>query len=292
MNARIQVEHPVTEAVTGIDLVAEQIAIADGRRPAAGAGRHRARAAARSNAASMRRIPRTISARARAWCARWRGRRARASASTPTSQSGSRVPPFYDSLMAKIIAHGAGSCRRPRAAAARRSPRPALAGVATNLAVPRGGAWRTRSSRPAASIRASSRACSSAATARAGGAPPWLTFSSSKRRCAMATSACGRRSGVDTARTLTIAPVMDRVGFKAIDFTTSTHMGVAVRYKQEDPVGAHPADGGGHAATRRCSSCRPASASSPGRRRARSSWRWRSACSRATASAASAWRTR
>src|SRR5258708_20834559 len=41
--------------------------------------------------------------------------------------------------------------------------------------------------------------------------------------------------GVDTARTLTIAPVMDRVGYKAIDFTTSTHMGVAVRYKQEDP---------------------------------------------------------
>lgn len=41
--------------------------------------------------------------------------------------------------------------------------------------------------------------------------------------------------GVDTARTLTIAPAMERCGFKAIDFTTSTHMGVAVRYKQEDP---------------------------------------------------------
>ncbi|MGH9716184.1 MAG: biotin carboxyl carrier protein [Candidatus Acidiferrales bacterium] len=41
--------------------------------------------------------------------------------------------------------------------------------------------------------------------------------------------------GVDTAKTLTIAPMMDRVGFKAIDFTTSTHMGVAVRYKREDP---------------------------------------------------------
>jgi len=41
--------------------------------------------------------------------------------------------------------------------------------------------------------------------------------------------------GIDTARTLSIAPEMDRVGFKAIDFTTSTHMGVAVRYKQEDP---------------------------------------------------------
>jgi oxaloacetate decarboxylase alpha subunit len=41
--------------------------------------------------------------------------------------------------------------------------------------------------------------------------------------------------GIDTARTLTIAPVMDRVGFKAIDFTTSTHMGVAVRFKRECP---------------------------------------------------------
>jgi oxaloacetate decarboxylase (Na+ extruding) subunit alpha len=41
--------------------------------------------------------------------------------------------------------------------------------------------------------------------------------------------------GIDTSKTLTIAPVMDRVGFKAIDFTTSTHMGVAVRYKKEDP---------------------------------------------------------
>ena len=41
--------------------------------------------------------------------------------------------------------------------------------------------------------------------------------------------------GIDTAKTLTVAPLLDRVGFKAIDFTTSTHMGVAVRYKREDP---------------------------------------------------------
>ena len=41
--------------------------------------------------------------------------------------------------------------------------------------------------------------------------------------------------GIDTARTLSIAAVMDQVGFKAIDFTTSTHMGVAVRFKQENP---------------------------------------------------------
>ena len=31
MNARIQVEHPITEAITGIDLVSEQIAVAEGQ---------------------------------------------------------------------------------------------------------------------------------------------------------------------------------------------------------------------------------------------------------------------
>ena len=42
-------------------------------------------------------------------------------------------------------------------------------------------------------------------------------------------------TGIDTAKTLSIAPAMERAGYRAIDFTTSTHMGVAVRYKQEDP---------------------------------------------------------
>jgi len=42
-------------------------------------------------------------------------------------------------------------------------------------------------------------------------------------------------TGLDTAQMLQIAPVMNRVGFKAIDFTSSTHMAVAVRYFQEDP---------------------------------------------------------
>jgi len=41
--------------------------------------------------------------------------------------------------------------------------------------------------------------------------------------------------GIDTAKCLSIAPTLDRVGFKALDFITSTHMGVAVRYKREDP---------------------------------------------------------
>jgi oxaloacetate decarboxylase alpha subunit len=42
-------------------------------------------------------------------------------------------------------------------------------------------------------------------------------------------------TAIDTAMSLTVAPLLDRVGFAAIDFTTSTHMGVAVRYKREDP---------------------------------------------------------
>ena len=41
--------------------------------------------------------------------------------------------------------------------------------------------------------------------------------------------------GMDTAMMLSIAPAMERVGFKAIDFTTSTHMAVAARFKQNDP---------------------------------------------------------
>lgn len=42
-------------------------------------------------------------------------------------------------------------------------------------------------------------------------------------------------TGLDTGMMLEIAPVMERIGFEAIDFTTSTHMAVAVRFKQEDP---------------------------------------------------------
>lgn len=42
-------------------------------------------------------------------------------------------------------------------------------------------------------------------------------------------------TGLDTAHMLQIAPIMDRAGFHAIDFIASTHIGVAVRYKQEDP---------------------------------------------------------
>jgi len=42
-------------------------------------------------------------------------------------------------------------------------------------------------------------------------------------------------TGLNTAQTLEIAPVMDRIGLHAIDFTSSTHMGIAVRTHKENP---------------------------------------------------------
>ena len=104
MNARIQVEHPVTEAVTGIDLVAEQIAIADG------AGlRFRQDEIRQRGCAIECRVNAEDPQRDFAPCP---GRIA--TASWPAApglrvdthiESGSRVPPYYDSLLGKIIAH-------------------------------------------------------------------------------------------------------------------------------------------------------------------------------------------
>jgi acetyl-CoA carboxylase, biotin carboxylase subunit len=104
MNARIQVEHPVTEAVTGVDLVAEQIAIAGGlglRLQQSDIQLQGCAIECRVNAEDpthdFRPSPGLVS-----------------SVSWPSGEgirvdthiaAGARVPPFYDSLMAKIIAH-------------------------------------------------------------------------------------------------------------------------------------------------------------------------------------------
>ena len=132
MNARIQVEHPVTEAVTGVDLVAEQIAIASG------AGLRLAQSDIRTQGCA---IECRINAEDPA-------RDFRPSPGTVTEVTwpvqegirvdthiapGSRVPPYYDSLMAKIIAHAPsrdGAVRRLRQAIAATH----LAGVHSNLA--------------------------------------------------------------------------------------------------------------------------------------------------------------
>src|SRR5947207_2917743 len=42
-------------------------------------------------------------------------------------------------------------------------------------------------------------------------------------------------TGLTTGDILAIAPTIDRIGYHAADFTSSTHMAVAVRFHQEDP---------------------------------------------------------
>ncbi len=42
-------------------------------------------------------------------------------------------------------------------------------------------------------------------------------------------------TGLNSAQMLEAAPLMERAGFGAIDFTSSTHMAVGVRYHRDDP---------------------------------------------------------
>ena len=131
MNARIQVEHPVTEAVSGVDLIAEQIAIAggEGLRLAQSAIHLRGcaiecRVNAEDPANDFRPSPGLV--REVTWPSH-EGIRV-----DTHIMSGSRVPPFYDSLMAKIIAYApdrATAVARLRTAIAATR----LEGVHTNL---------------------------------------------------------------------------------------------------------------------------------------------------------------
>ncbi|MGH3160627.1 MAG: acetyl-CoA carboxylase biotin carboxylase subunit [Streptosporangiaceae bacterium] len=133
VNARIQVEHPVTEAVTGLDLVAEQIAVAEGRRLGLSQAGVRldghaieCRINAEDPAAGFRPSPGRVT-----------------SAVFPAGpgirvdthiQAGAAVPPQYDSLLAKLVVSGASRTEalgRLRGALARCE----IGGVATTLPV-------------------------------------------------------------------------------------------------------------------------------------------------------------
>jgi acetyl-CoA carboxylase biotin carboxylase subunit len=122
MNCRIQVEHPVTEAVTGLDLIAEQLSIAAGEplrfaqedvrlNGHAVECRLTAEDPSRDFAPSPGRIerfaiPALADLRVDTHCA-----------------DGTVVPPYYDSLLAKVIGHG------PDRAAALAVVRQALEGM-------------------------------------------------------------------------------------------------------------------------------------------------------------------
>jgi acetyl-CoA carboxylase biotin carboxylase subunit len=105
MNARIQVEHPVTEAICGLDLVECQIRIAEGR-PLMFKQR------------DVRFEGHAIESRINAedWTRDFRPSPGRVTrAIFPAGEGirvdthiepGAEVPPYYDSLMAKVIAHG------------------------------------------------------------------------------------------------------------------------------------------------------------------------------------------
>jgi acetyl-CoA carboxylase biotin carboxylase subunit len=131
MNARIQVEHPVTEMVYGLDLVAEQLAVAEGRplRPALAELAPVGHAIeCRVNAEDWTRgfVPSPGTVRAAEFPA---GEGVRVDTHV---QAGAAVPPWYDSLLAKVVVHGRD---RPDALARLRQAlgRCRISGVATNL---------------------------------------------------------------------------------------------------------------------------------------------------------------
>jgi acetyl-CoA carboxylase biotin carboxylase subunit len=104
VNARIQVEHPVTEMITGIDLVKEQIRIASGEPLGYEQKDIRLRGAAiecRINAEdphnNFKPSPGTVT--------RWNVPGGFGVRVDTHVYPGYRVPPFYDSLLAKLIVH-------------------------------------------------------------------------------------------------------------------------------------------------------------------------------------------
>ena len=135
LNARIQVEHPVTELVTGLDIVREQLRIADGERLELDVALHGHAIEVRLYAED----PRTFLPQA------GRDRAARLPQGVRVDagvEQGDEIGTSYDPMIAKLIAHGstrdealdrlaAGAARDGRRRADDESPVPALARLAS-----------------------------------------------------------------------------------------------------------------------------------------------------------------
>ncbi|OZF57721.1 acetyl-CoA carboxylase biotin carboxylase subunit [Rhodococcus sp. 14-2470-1b] len=104
-NARIQVEHPVTEAVTGVDLVRQQLRSAQGDRLEFGQGDvtttgHAIEVRITSESPRDGFLPRAGT------LVRWRIPDADGIRVDTHAEEGYVVSPYYDSLLAKVVAYG------------------------------------------------------------------------------------------------------------------------------------------------------------------------------------------
>ena len=118
MNTRLQVEHPVTECITGLDLVEWQLRVANGEAlPQEQPGIHGHAIEARLYAEDAERGFLPQSGRLLRW------RPAPCTRTDHALADGSEISAYYDPLLAKVIAHGATR------AAARRSLIAALRGT-------------------------------------------------------------------------------------------------------------------------------------------------------------------
>ena len=130
MNTRIQVEHPVTEMLTGTDLVAEQLKIAAGeplsfkQSPANCGSAIEFRINAEDADQGFRPSPGTLR--------RWRPPKGRDIRIDSHVYEGYAIPPYYDSMLAKLIVTGPN--RSATISAARSAlARFEVAGVATTI---------------------------------------------------------------------------------------------------------------------------------------------------------------
>ena len=180
MNTRLQVEHPVTEVITGLDLVEWQLRVAAGEplpltqdQIATSRPRHRGAALRRGSGSgiSCRRPGRLNS------CA-FRQRRPRRARRHRRARRAMRSTPYYDPMIAKLIGLGRGSRGGNQASVGDAGP-DRVAGVTTNrdflLRVATQRRFQRRRGRYRFHRAPSSRRCCRAARAGCRASPPRAT---------------------------------------------------------------------------------------------------------------------